>query len=170
MYSPQHPQESAPATASRGAAPTAGEWLIYRVGDCRRAIELEAVVRVVRAVAVSPAASTTPLVLGYIDVKGELVPVVDVRVHEGLPSRPVTLEDRFVLVRCHDYALALKVDAVEGLAAGRVATQSAPLLGLSTAGVVHDGERHLLARDLEGLLTRILEVGTGDAEALEVTL
>ena len=55
------------------------------------------------------------LVLGVIDVRGESVPVVDVRALIGLPAVARTLDTPMIVVRGPAGAVALLVDAVDAV-------------------------------------------------------
>lgn len=81
----------------------------------RYAIPLLEVDRVLPMVAVSPLQEAPEVVEGVVSLRGEVVPVVDVRRRLGLPARQPGLAARLVLVRTARRALALAVDGVEGV-------------------------------------------------------
>lgn len=119
------------------------------------ALPLQAVERVVRAVAVHPAPAQAGCLLGAIDVAGELVPVYDLRKLLGLPARglPLHLSDRIVLLRS-PHRCGLVVDAVRGVVepgalalSGEFSLQAAGL-----RGVARGAEGVLLVQDLQRLL------------------
>lgn len=76
------------------------------------ALRLPAVERVVRMVAVTPLPRAPAVVLGVVDVGGELVPVIDLRRRFGLPHRGCSADDQIILARSARRRLALVVDAV----------------------------------------------------------
>ena len=65
---------------------------------------------VVRAVAVSPLPQMPVVMLGLINLRGELVPVIDTRVMLGLAGVPVHHSHQFVIVRAWEGLVALHVD------------------------------------------------------------
>lgn len=79
------------------------------------ALPLQAVDRVLRAVAVHPAPGGTSCLLGAIDVAGEVVPLYELRKLVGLPARglPLRVSDRIVLTRS-PVRCGLVVDAAPG--------------------------------------------------------
>lgn len=49
---------------------------------------------------------------GVINVRGNILPVLDLRCRFGLPERPVRLSDQLIILRCATRGFALMVDAV----------------------------------------------------------
>jgi len=85
------------------------------MGEPRYALNLSAVERVVQAVEIMPLPKAPPLVLGVINVQGQVIPVVDIRQCFGLPPREITLNDQFILARTHKRRVALLADSVSGI-------------------------------------------------------
>jgi purine-binding chemotaxis protein CheW len=52
-----------------------------------------------------------PYVAGVVQVRGRVVPVVDLRVRFGLPAAAPTLDTRIVVVQHHDRTVGLLVDS-----------------------------------------------------------
>jgi purine-binding chemotaxis protein CheW len=52
-----------------------------------------------------------PYVAGVVQVRGRVVPVVDLRVRFGLPAAEPTLDSRIVVVQHHDRTVGLLVDS-----------------------------------------------------------
>jgi len=100
--------------------------LILRLDDQRYALFLDAVERVVRAVAVTPVPEVPAFVLGLINVAGQLLPVVSLRACLGLPDRPVRPQDQFVFARTPLLTVALVVDEVQELSALDIGRAVAP--------------------------------------------
>lgn len=73
-------------------------------------IPIYAVERVVMAAEITPLADSPRAVAGVINVHGEIIPVVDLRVRFRLPTRPLRPDDYFVIARIGARALALVVD------------------------------------------------------------
>lgn len=89
--------------------------VVFRLDTQRYALPLLAIERVVRAVAVTPLPDSPATVLGVIDVEGRLVPVFNLRLRFGLPSRPVSVDDHLVIAQSVYGTVALITDAVEGV-------------------------------------------------------
>lgn len=74
-------------------------FLIFKVGSTRCGVPADRVIEIVRAVAIMPVPGAPVAIAGIIDVRGSIVPVVDMRDRLGAGRRPVEPADNFVLVR-----------------------------------------------------------------------
>lgn len=135
---------TAPPARSPQRADTAG-LLLFRLDNQRCATAAPAVVEILSAVAPSPLPRQPNYIAGMIDVRGTVMPVLDLRVRLGRAARPLELADQFIVVRACERLLALWVDQVEAFAASDAVAFS-PAAGLivrdrSLAGVasVADG-------------------------------
>lgn len=100
----------------RSATANDAIWLVvFRLDAHRYALPLSVTERVVRAVAVTPLPNTPAVVLGVIDVAGQLVPVFDLRRRFRLPQRRLSPDDHLVLAQTAYGAVALVTDLVEGV-------------------------------------------------------
>ena len=91
------------------------EVLRFDLGELRCAVPLTHVREVQRAVAVTPLPGAPPIIEGVIDVRGEIVPVVDVGTRLGLPPRPLRAAQSLVLVWTGERQVAVRVDGVHWL-------------------------------------------------------
>lgn len=92
-----------------------GPFVVFRLDQQRYALPLPVVERVVRAVEVTPLPHAPPIVLGIVNVHGEVVPVLNVRKRFLLPDRAVRPADAFLLVRTAARTVAVVVDAADGI-------------------------------------------------------
>jgi purine-binding chemotaxis protein CheW len=92
--------------------------LLFRLDDRQCALNLEQVMRVVHAVDVSPLPGSPEVVMGAIDLHGDVVPVFDMRRRFGFSSREIGVEDQFIIARGKNRAVALAVDEVRGIVDG----------------------------------------------------
>jgi purine-binding chemotaxis protein CheW len=93
--------------------------LTFDLGGIRCALPAADVREVVRAVSILPLPNAPEAVEGVINVRGTLVPVLDLRRRLRLPAKPVALSDHLVLVRAGDREVAVRVDrAIAVVAAG----------------------------------------------------
>lgn len=95
-------------------------------------VPLHDVVEVTRAVAVTAPSGDVDRTIGYIDLRGDLVPVMSGRAALGLTLRDTELDDRFVVVRASYGLAAVQFDGVAGVEAVLVPVRSAgPRPGLT---------------------------------------
>jgi purine-binding chemotaxis protein CheW len=126
------------------------------VGGQRWALALDAVERAVPMVAVEPLPASPAGVLGAINVRGEIVPVLDLDLRLGRPTRARGARGQILLARAgaHGRRVALPVDAVLGVVevdadAVRPAPASVPA---PLAGIAALGDGALLISDLDAFL------------------
>ena len=74
------------------------------------ALPLEAVERVVQAVALTPLPGSPDFVLGIVNLAGDIIPVLDVRRRFGLEPRGIELSDQFIIAKMGARRIALLVD------------------------------------------------------------
>ena len=133
--------------------------VLFRLAQQRYALRLDAVDRVIRAVAVTPVPETPAIVLGLINLAGQLLPVFSLRRCLGLPDRPIRPQDQFVIVRTSRLTVAMVVDEVRGLSrldvTRTVAVEDAlPQGECRVQGLVKIEGEIILIYDLEKLFSR----------------
>lgn len=89
--------------------------LIFVVEGGRYAIPLAEVLEVTPAAALMSPSGIESILVGYLDLRGEVLPVLGARELLALPSRPLGLTDRFVVVRTGPRRAAIVVDRVDGV-------------------------------------------------------
>lgn len=94
---------------------TVAQLLVCHLGAQRVAWPVDAVVEVVRAVAITRLPGAPPALEGVINVRGALVPVLDLRARFGLATPPLDPDEQMVLVRAGARTVACRVDRVDGL-------------------------------------------------------
>ncbi len=90
--------------------------VIFALDQARYALPLECVERAVRMVEVTPLPRTPAIVRGIVNVRGHLVPVIDLRRRFGLPEREARISDHLLIARSATRTLAMIVDAMTGVA------------------------------------------------------
>lgn len=131
--------------------------LICAVAGNRYALPLADVVEVTRSVALTTPSGDVGAVIGYADLRGDLVPVVSARQSLSLSPRPVSVTDRFVVIRTGSRLAAIQVDAVEAveaiLAPSDSPVEATPGLRITRAGA---GRRSTVTRvDVDRLVPRV---------------
>jgi purine-binding chemotaxis protein CheW len=123
------------------------EFLVVMVEGGRYGIRPSEVREVVRAVALSELRGAPKVFEGVINLRGDVVPVVDTRVLLGMPTRPMRPQDHLVVVLAGERLLALRVDRALDLAT--FSSSEAVLTDTREYGMkcVHE-----IARTPEGLL------------------
>jgi purine-binding chemotaxis protein CheW len=86
--------------------------LVFRLDGREHAIPLEHVLEVFRMVAVTPLLEAPSWVRGVIDIRGRVVPVIDLRVKLGMPVRETDLSTPIVMVETGSAVAGLVIDEV----------------------------------------------------------
>jgi purine-binding chemotaxis protein CheW len=98
------------------AEPTAlNQIVVFALDEQRYALPLSAVERVVRAVEVTPLPKAPEIILGVINVQGQILPVVNMRRRFRLPARAMGADDWLILARTSRRRVALIADSVAGV-------------------------------------------------------
>ena len=89
--------------------------LVFTLDERRYALRLDAVERVVQAVAVTPLPDAPEVVLGIINVQGRIIPVINMRACFRLQAKRMGLSDQFIISSTARRTFALVADAVLGV-------------------------------------------------------
>jgi len=89
--------------------------LVFFLEEQRYALYLPAVERIVHAVEITPLPKAPDIVLGIINMRGQVIPVINIRKRFNLPDRKIDLNDRFIIAHTQKRTVALVVDMVNGI-------------------------------------------------------
>jgi purine-binding chemotaxis protein CheW len=87
----------------------------FRVGDVRYAIAIGDVREICNPLAIVALPHAPAAVQGVADYRGEVIPVIDLRVRFGLPEVEPSRRIKWVVVRVDGHSLALVVDQMIGV-------------------------------------------------------
>lgn len=143
--------------AAQGEAPTMSKLVVVEIAGRVLGMHVADVVEVQPAVAVTGLAGAPSIIEGVIDVRGEVLPVIDGRARIGADPRSPCLSDRFVVIRTVARTVVVRVDAVLGLSDAAVidverAVSSAPA-SLRGAGLARLDDRLIVVHDAEAFLS-----------------
>jgi purine-binding chemotaxis protein CheW len=89
--------------------------VVFTLEERHYALPLSVVQRVIRAVEITPLPKAPEIVMGVINIQGQILPVIDIRKRFRLPSREIALDDQFIIARTSKRLVVLVVDAVAGV-------------------------------------------------------
>lgn len=140
----------------------------FFLDDQRYALHLDVVERVIPAVETTPLPKAPEIVLGLINIRGKIIPLLNIRRRFRLPDRETELTDHFIIAGTPKRSVALPVDSVSGVIQifeGEITESTDVLPALEyVEGVVKLKDGLLLIHDLESFLS--LEEETALDEAL----
>src|SRR4051812_47873803 len=94
--------------------------LVFRLQAREYALPVASVVEVLRMVAVSPLPGSPAWLSGVINLRGHIIPVMDLRLRMGLAAEPIDLTTPLIIAESNGQTLGLVVDsAVEVLSAAQ---------------------------------------------------
>jgi purine-binding chemotaxis protein CheW len=133
------------------------ELLTFRIAERGFGLPTAITREIIRAVLPTPLPRTAPFIEGVINVRGEVMPLIDMRRRLGLPHKPIEHTDHLVICRRTASPLALRVDRVLGLwriARGEIAElPPLPHAPGSCRVAAVEGELVPILEDVDALLT-----------------
>jgi purine-binding chemotaxis protein CheW len=135
----------------------AGQLVVFELESQRFALPLEQVERATRSVALTPLSHAPAVIAGVIEMRGAVVPVIDMRRRLRLPLRALALTDQLLIARTATRRYAVLVDAVLDVVAYTPADYvetTAVVPGLEyLQGIVRLPDGIVLIHDLEQFLS-----------------
>lgn len=124
--------------AAGTAGPAPGDALVqlctFRIGGEDYAIDIMRVREIIHPLAITPVPRAPVFVEGVVRLRGEVIPVLDVRKRLGVEASPPTRKSRFLIVNVAGRRIGLVVDEVcEVVRLQRSEIRPAPSLGVSGA-------------------------------------
>ena len=157
------------ATSAAGSAePRRSEVLVFEVAGQRYGLPTACVRELVRAVSITPLPGAPGVIEGVVDVRGRVLPVLDVRARFRLPVKPLDPSDHFIVASAGARGVILRVDRATHLAlVDEAAVQPPQTLGPGAtyvAGAARLDDGLLLIHDLTTFLS------AAEAESLDEAL
>ncbi len=138
------------------SASTMLELLEFRLASERYALETRHVQDVHPLRELTPLPCTPPFVLGIVNIRGRILPVLDLKKFFELPEQGLTDLHRIILVRGNDLELGLLADVIVGVrsvAADSLQPPLPTLIGIRADYLKGLGEEHLVVLDLDRILS-----------------
>ena len=91
-------------------------YLVFFLDDQRYSLHLPAVESVARMVYITPLPGAPEIVLGVVNLRGKVVPIVNIRQRFDLPKREILLTDWLIFAHTTTRLVGLAVNSVMGVA------------------------------------------------------
>ncbi len=129
-------------------------WVTFRLADETYGINVTQTQEVLRITEIAPVPGSPPFVLGIINLRGNVVTVIDMRLRLGLPAKEIDDDSRIVILEGEDDEIAgILVDSIaEVVELNELNIESAPNTGQNPHGDIISGVIHQ-----EGELIILLE-------------
>jgi len=135
------------------------QWVTFRLAEEVYGINVMQVQEVLRVSEIAPVPGAPHYVLGIINLRGNVVTVIDTRIRLGLPTTEVTDSTRIVIIETARHVVGILVDCVaEVVDVATSEVESAPNVGSDDSanyiqGVASRENELLILVDLNKLLT-----------------
>ena len=143
-------------TSSAPAPCTTLELLEFRLASERYALETRHVQDVHPLRELTPLPCTPPFVLGIVNVRGRILPVLDLKKFFELPEQGLTDLHRIILVSGNDLELGVLADVIVGVRSVAADSLQPPLptfTGIRADYLKGIGEERLVVLDLDRILS-----------------
>jgi purine-binding chemotaxis protein CheW len=129
----------------------------FNLDDQKYALFLSAVIRIIRVVEITSLPKAPDIVLGVINMHGQIVPVLDIRKRFRLPQREIQLDNQLIIAQTSKRTVALLVDFVSDvveISEEKIIAGEHILPGMEyVEGVVKTEDDMILIHDLEQFLS-----------------
>ena len=132
----------------------------FAIADEEFGIDILLVREIIRVMDITKVPNSAPSVEGVINLRGKVIPVMDLRGRFGMESRPHDSHTRIIVVEIRDMTIGFVVDGVSEVLRLRAGTVEPPppvVAGVESEyirGVGKLDDRLLILLDLERLLSR----------------
>lgn len=150
---------TAPNLELMEAAAEARQCVIFRLGQEAFAVEIAMVNEIIRMKDITPVPGALPHIRGLVNLRGQTIPVMDLRARIGLPEMEGTADSRIVVIDFEAGRLGIIVDAVEEVMTFEAEDiQPAPALAAGKEqefvnGVARQEDRLVTLIDLQALVS-----------------
>jgi purine-binding chemotaxis protein CheW len=88
-----------------------GLYVVFRVAEAEYAVPAAQVLQLESFSGVTAVPGTLPHVTGIVQVRGRIVPVIDLRLLFGEPEAPAVLDTRIIVIELNERTVGLRVDS-----------------------------------------------------------
>jgi purine-binding chemotaxis protein CheW len=148
---------------------------VFKVGSHDCAIDIMDIKEIVNPIPITRVPRAPGFLEGVVELRGAIVPVVDLRRRFELPSREDTTSTKYIIVSMERRIIGLVVDSVEEvISVERSELRAAPpLLADETAqpfsGMCRHGDRLILILDIKVLLTHKERLKLSQLDAKDIS-
>lgn len=143
------------------------DMIVFEVGGIRYGLRATQVREIVRAVTIVPLPKAPSIVEGVINVRGDLVPVLDLRSRFRLPPKPLSPTDHLLLAWAGERLVAIRADRAQNLVGIEPGSIADPTLVVPAAqyvaGVAKLPDGLVLIHDLGSFLNDAEAASLADA-------
>jgi purine-binding chemotaxis protein CheW len=130
----------------------------FLVGSEEYALDIMRIKEIIHPLKITPVPKVPRFIEGVVELRGAIIPIVDLRKRFDLPMTPQTRSSKYIIVGIEGRIVGLVVDGVgEVLRIGRADVRATPMLEGDAAqyfqGVCHHGGRIIFVLDIDKVLS-----------------
>ena len=96
-----------------GTATGTKQFLVFRLDDEEFGVDIRKITTIIeKNLFITRVPNTPDFIKGVINLRGEIIPVIDSRIRFGMPSVPYTEDARIIIIKLEDIAAGIIVDRV----------------------------------------------------------
>jgi purine-binding chemotaxis protein CheW len=145
--------------AQKEAASDLVQMLVFKLAAEEYVLDIMRVNEIIRPESITPVRKAPDYVRGVIELRGSIVPILDLRRRLGLPDRPTVIEPYVVIVTVEGVVVGLEVDSVvEVVRVERSSIKASPDLTVEVGetpfflGIVKQDHRLLMLLNIKRLV------------------
>ena len=92
------------------------QWVTFMLDGEKYGIDVMRVKEVLRNIEIAPVPGAPNYILGIINLRGNVVTIIDTRTRFGLPSREIDENTRVIVIETNDQSVGILVDAIAEVA------------------------------------------------------
>jgi purine-binding chemotaxis protein CheW len=145
-----------PTPTTRGGPASEIQLVVFELGDERYGLDIAAVYEIIRHQPITAVPQAPAFVAGVINLRGRIIPVIDLRGRFAMPATDLTKASRIVVCEASGTRVGLMVDGVsEVLMVSDADIDETPDVTVKDAaylrGIAKLGDRLVILLDLDGL-------------------
>lgn len=140
----------------------------FKVGDERYAADIMLIKEIILCRKVTHIHKAPEFIEGIINLRGKVIPVINMRTRLGLPATEPTAASRIIITRVEGKSVGVIVDSVLSVlrvGSGEIQPPPGIIKGIDSeylSGIVRDGDELILILDMERVLTTTEKVRLGE--------
>lgn len=135
--------------------------ITFRLGNESYGVDISRVREINSAQAITELPGTADAMLGVVDMRGQVVPIIDLRKGLGLPASPIDKDTRIIVLQVDEQTIGCVVDSVDCvMTVSHIAIQPAPDLTVRNVnfitGIARIADRLVILMDMSKAIERLL--------------
>lgn len=89
------------------------QYVVFKLGREEYGLDIQKVTTIEKVMAIARVPKTPSFIKGVINLRGEIIPIMDLRSRFNLPETEATEDTRIIIIKIEEISVGLVVDAVD---------------------------------------------------------